>query len=334
MWIQAAERIAVTEVAQRLGLTLMKANSIGPCPSCATKERGSKDKRGAIGIRTDNKGWACHRCGAKGSGIDLVSMCLGGSKFSELSKEYKDKVAAWFDGEIRAGANVLTEPKKLRGQRPPVDEVKDLWKNCLQLHNLDQKDECISFLSSRNLNLSALAKSGVVRFTPKKSDYNWPEWWPAGRSNLWRVVVPAFDDTGNFVSLHGRAICTPEHAPKTLWPKGFEAKGLLMPNRFAVKMMRGMAVDLDGVLFVEGLTDFLKCSAEVEDLNLNLAVMGGTSGSFDSISKLKIPKGVKIYIGTDPDEQGREYASKIQMQLKDRVSYRIPLEEFAGGTDA
>ena len=107
-----------------------------------------------------------------------------------------------------------------------------------------------------------------------------------------------------------------------------------MPNRFAVKMMRGMAVDLDGLLFVEGLTDFLKCSAEVEDLNLNLAVMRGTSGSFDCISKLKIPKGVKIYIGTDPDEQGREYASKIQLHLGQRASYRIPLEELVGGADA
>ena len=334
MWIQAAERIAVTEVATRLGLTLMKANSIGPCPSCAAKERGSKDKRGAIGIRTDNKGWACHRCGAKGSGIDLVSFVIGASKFVDLPKESKDKVSEWFSGEIKDGAVVSTEPTKLRGERPPLNEVTELWKSSMQLHQLPNNDECIDFLKTRNLNLKALAKSGVVRFTPKRSDYIWPEWWPAGRSNLWRVVVPAFDESGKFVSLHGRAIRSPESAPKTLWPKGYEAKGLFMPNRFAVKMLKGLDVELEGVLFVEGLTDFLKCAAEVEDLGMKLAVLGGASGAFSSISKLSIPKNIKVYIGTDPDEQGREYANKIKQQLSDRISYRIPLEQYGGENNA
>ena len=334
MWIQAAERIAVVEVAQRLGLTLMKANSIGPCPSCATKERGSKDKRGAIGVRTDNKGWECHRCKAKGSGIDLVSFYLGGAKFRELDKNHKDKVRHWFEGEISDGANITQEPQRLRGGRPPREEIRSLWSQSLQLHQLNPNDECVEFLRQRNLDLNALAKSGVARFTPNRDDYQWPSWWPAGRTHLWRLIVPAFDEAGNFVSLHGRAIRSPDPAPKTLWPKGFEAKGLFMPNRFAVKMIKGVAVDLDGLLFVEGLTDFLKCSAEVEDLDIKLAVLGGTSGSFSSISKLKIPKNLKVYIGTDPDEQGRQYASTIQLQLGGRTSYRIPLEKLVGGPDA
>jgi 5S rRNA maturation endonuclease (ribonuclease M5) len=49
---------------------------------------------------------------------------------------------------------------------------------------------------------------------------------------------------------------------------------------------------------------------------------------------LKIPKETKIYIGTDPDEKGKEYASTIQLQLGDRISYRIPLEDLTGDTDA
>ena len=84
---------------------------------------------------------------------------------------------------------------------------------------------------------------------------------------------------------------------------------------------------------MEGLTDFLKCSSEVEDLDIPLAVLAGTSGSFTNIQKLNIPKDVKIYIGTDPDEQGREYANKIQLQLPGRTTYRIPLENFMGGSD-
>ena len=146
--------------------------------------------------------------------------------------------------------------------------------------------------------------------------------------------MPAFNANGEFVSLHTRAVDVPKSGPKTLWPKGFEAKGLFMPNRFAVKMMRGNTQDIDGLLFVEGITDFIKCSAEVEDLGINLAVLGGTSGSFSSVSELNIPKDLKVYIGTDPDEKGEEYAQTIRLQLKGRSTYRIPFAEFGGSSDA
>ncbi len=334
MWIQQAEKIAVSEVATRLGLQSMRGNSVGPCPNCNALERGSKDKRGAIGLRTDNVGWKCHRCGAGGSGIDLVSFHVGGAKFNQLTQINKKKVQVWFEGEISDGANIFDEPKKLRGSRPPLAEVHHLWKSSLKLNEVDTDDVAIQFLKTRNLNLQALSKSGVVRITPERSQHKWPAWWPSGRSQIWRVIVPAFDENGQFVSIHGRAVQPPSSGPKTLWPKGFEAKGLFMPNRHAVKMIRGQDSDLDGLLFVEGLTDFMKCSAEVEDLNINLAVLAGTSGSFSAVSKLKIPKNIKVYVGTDPDKQGKEYANRIQLQLPGRTTYRIPLENLMGGSDA
>tara|TARA_R110002020_G_scaffold430022_3_gene639702 strand:+ start:451 stop:1449 length:999 start_codon:yes stop_codon:yes gene_type:complete len=332
--LQQAEKIAVSEIAQRLGLKSLRSNSWGPCPNCNAVERGSNDKRGTIGLNTDNVGWACHRCKVKGSGIDLVSFHLGGSKFKQLDQLNKKKVQVWFQGEISDGANISEKPQKLRGSRPPLAEVQSLWNSSFKLHQLSRDHQAISFLKSRNLNLEALAKSGVARITPEQSNYTWPTWWPAGRSRLWRVIVPAFNQFGQFSSLHGRAIDLPKAGPKTLWPKGFEAKGLFMPNRFAVKMMRTEDVDIDGVLFVEGITDFMKCSAEVEDLGLKIAILGGTSGSFGIVSELKIPKETKIYIGTDPDQQGREYANRIQLQLADRISYRIPLEDLVGDSDA
>jgi len=72
----------------------------------------------------------------------------------------------------------------------------------------------------------------------------------------------------------------------------------------------------------------------VEDQGLKLAVLGGTSGSFSSVSELNIPKGLKIYIGTDPDEKGEEYAQTIRLQLNGRVTYRIPLNRSGGSSDA
>mgnify|MGYP003629945080 FL=1 len=334
MWLNAAEKIAVSEIASRLGLQARKNNSLAPCPNCGGVKRSSKDLRGPIGLRSDNKGWKCHACQTSGSGIDLVSYRLSGSRYSEADAFNKNRVKVWFDVEVEEGKPIPAQPKRIRGERPPINEVQDLWNASSKLHQLSADDQAISFLKGRNLNLEALARSGVARVTPEYKEYKWPSWWPAGRSGLWRIIVPAFNESGRLISLHGRAVDVPKVGPKTLWPKGFEAKGLFMPNRFAVKMLRGVDVDIDGVLFVEGITDFMKCSAEVEDQNLKIAILAGTSGSFGCVSKLKIPKDTKIYIGTDPDEAGNEYAKTIQLQLADRISYRIPLHQFVGEDNA
>ena len=333
MWLRAAESIAVSEIASRLGLQIRQNNSLAPCPNCNAVKRGSTDKRGPIGLRSDNKGWKCHKCNTVGSGIDLVSYALNGKKFSDCDTFGKNKVQTWFDIK-QEDPTIHAKPQPIRGKRPPKQEVQLLWSSSKKLNELMDDDQSLIFLKSRNLNLSAVSKSGVVRITPDRIEYQWPAWWPAGRSNLWKVVVPAFNTKGEFVSLHARAVETPNTGPKTLWPKGFEAKGLFLPNRYAVKMMRGEEIDLDGLLFVEGITDFIKCSAEVEDQKLNLAVLGGTSGSFGAVADINIPKDLKIYIGTDPDEKGEEYAQTIRLQLKGRVTYRIPLDEFGGSSDA
>ena len=92
MWLRAAESIAVLEIASRLGLQVRQNNSLAPCPNCNAVQRGSSDKRGPIGVRSDNKGWKCHRCQSTGSGIDLVSYALNGRKFSESDNFGKKKM--------------------------------------------------------------------------------------------------------------------------------------------------------------------------------------------------------------------------------------------------
>jgi 5S rRNA maturation endonuclease (ribonuclease M5) len=96
-------------------------------------------------------------------------------------------------------------------------------------------------------------------------------------------------------------------------------------------MMKGKPEDIDGVLFVEGITDFIKVSSVAERESIKLAVLGGTSGSFGSVGKLNIPDGVDVFVGTDPDLKGDEYARTIQMQLGSRACYRLPLAEVEGG---
>jgi 5S rRNA maturation endonuclease (ribonuclease M5) len=224
--------------------------------------------------------------------------------------------------------------KESKNIRPPINEVHALWRKSYKLNQLTQDDDVLAFLQSRELNLDALARTGVARVTPNRRDYDWPKWWPGGRSMMWRLIVPAFDTNGTFCSLHARAIGQTNGAPKTLWPSGFQAGGLFMPNRHAVKMLKGDATGIDSVLFVEGITDFLKVVSEAEQESLQLAVFAGTSGSFGSVSKINIPDDVDVYIGTDPDAKGDEYAQTIQMQLSPRTCYRLALVDEDGGDGA
>jgi 5S rRNA maturation endonuclease (ribonuclease M5) len=57
-----------------------------------------------------------------------------------------------------------------------------------------------------------------------------------------------------------------------------------------------------------------------------MAIVAGTSGSYKSISKIKIPKDLNIFIATDNDDQGDEYAAIICDQLPEHKLYRINLE--------
>ena len=334
MWLRRVESVAVSETAKSLGLNQGRSGSFSPCPRCQSEARGSTDKRGPIGLRRDDLGWKCHRCGAGGSGIDLVSYVFCGLKFIDGNDNNRDSVRKWFE-EMKQLEPM--DPKKInskRDQRPPREEVLSLWKSSYRLHELSNDDGVLAFLKSRKLNLEALARTGVARVTPSKHDYEWPRWWPGGRSMTWRLIVPAFDTAGTFCSIHARAVTDTKGAPKTLWPSGFQAGGLFMPNRHAVKMMREGTEDLDGVLFVEGITDFLKAAAESERESLKLAIFGGASGSFGSTGKLKIPDGIDIYIGTDPDAKGDEYARTIQMQIGSKECYRLPLGQVDGGDGA
>ena len=85
--------------------------------------------------------------------------------------------------------------------RPPASEVHSLWKSSLKLHEVPENDPIFEFLSSRNLDVASLARTGVARVTPKRNAYAWPKWWPGGRSMTWRLIVPAFDSQGRFCSI-------------------------------------------------------------------------------------------------------------------------------------
>lgn len=338
MWLHEVDAVEVQRIAEECGLRPGRSGSFAPCPACGSDKRGSTDKRGPIGFRRDKKGWRCHSCGAGGFGVDLVSLSVIGKRYADSSSDDRTIVRNWFEnhGLLSAGTTPVSSqkvPKKANDDLPPASEVQQLWRSCYTLNQIASDDDVFDFLNKRNLNLAALAKTGCVRVSPAPTGTSWPTWWPRGRATKWRLIVPAFDVSGKFRSLHGRTIYSTEGAPKTLWPKGYRASGLVFPNRSAVALMRGAETNADALLIVEGVTDFMKATSVAVAEGLNLAIIGGTSGSFNALGKIKIPDGMKIFAATDPDDTGDKYFSTIKMQFGNRPVFRLPLLDADGDGD-
>ena len=60
---------------------------------------------------------------------------------------------------------------------------------------------------------------------------------------------------------------------------------------------------------------------------LALPIIAGTSGCFRQLREVKIPQGLNIFIATDPDDKGDEYADIISKQLTAHPVYRLPLKQ-------
>ena len=104
-----------------------------------------------------------------------------------------------------------------------------------------------------------------------------------------------------------------------------------MANTYAQQIMRQHLNDsIQGFLICEGITDFMRACEQAHREDLKLAIVAGTSGSYKALGKMNIPKNLKIYIATDSDDSGDDYASIICDQLPQHTLYRVPLESNDG----
>tara|TARA_R100000426_G_scaffold76494_1_gene53964 strand:- start:125 stop:439 length:315 start_codon:yes stop_codon:yes gene_type:complete len=104
-----------------------------------------------------------------------------------------------------------------------------------------------------------------------------------------------------------------------------------MANAAAQQLMRTkQATSIDGLLICEGITDYMRACEQAHRESLSLAIMAGTSGSFKSLGKMNIPNEMKVFIATDSDDSGDDYASEICDQLPQHTLYRVPLESIDG----
>ena len=351
MWIEQARTVSLSAAATAAGLTVAR-NTLTPCPMCAAVMRGSSDKRGPIGLSRDGFGWMCHRCGAKGDVVDLVSVKAHGGLFRNINKDDQRKVRAWFANrgactgieghEASDLSRAAPLPKRekqdpSRGEdRPPVQELKGFWASTLSIaQGLDlhphYSDPLEDWLFRREFSPILCSRLNIARVLPATDSCQWPEWWPKRWADSYRLVVPAYEMDGTFASVHARKVKAKTQGPKTRWPMGHKAGGLVMANGRAVKMMRGDALDfggdVPGLLVCEGFTDFLRAGLTAMNEGLDLPIIAGTSGCFRQLREMKIPKGLNIFIAMDPDDAGEKYTKIISNQLSDHPIYHLPLKQ-------
>lgn len=198
---------------------------------------------------------------------------------------------------------------------PPAGEVAALWTACLPLDGGGEAPQAwdhdpLTWCRGRGFDPDQLAALDLARLVP--DGIALPAWSALGRRTWpaagFRLVVRAWTAAGELASLHARWTRPgkpPEETPKTLWPAGFQSRGLVLANPAALELLRGERLEACPVVIVEGLTDWLSWGPRA------LPVFGVTAGSWTLDLAAKVPDGGAVIIRTDNDLAGDKYAAGI-----------------------
>lgn len=351
-WIDQVADQAVCEVASRLGYEVRKTPSAHhcKCPACGAERRHSKsrDKRGAVGMPLNAGGWRCFQCGEGGDAIDFASYHIGGRRFRDLSSDRRSEVREFFvgrDGSV--GSGVFQAPPRLRNNEapvafehaavatPPMHELEAFWGDCVPV---DKDAAARAYLAHRGiLGIDRLVEHDCVRALPLNS---WcPEWAGMG-SRGWaesehRLIVPLYDYLGEFRSVLARSIeLNPPKGKKSLGTRGYGRAGLVMAATYGREMLKAgplpsfHRLENFRLTVLEGEIDMLRAVSEGGDAVFEedyrpaafRGVLGVFAGSFGRDIASRVPDGSHVVISTDADDQGDEYAEKIDKALSERVT--------------
>lgn len=290
----------VADAASRLGLAHARRRW-GPCPACRVDRMA--DRRPPIRIA---QGWWCNACGAHGDAVDLAAWVMLGRGTAKGDPELR-RVFEFLDGSTSrpTADRPPTEPPP-----PPAAELTAFLRACRPpVEDLEVKE----YLRSRGID-PAGASAGAI---PTNLG---ARWWPCRWSRTWRLVVPAFDARGVVRSLHARAV-EADRDPKTRWPLGCGASGLVFADQLGRRLLRGERSS--GTLIVaEGLIDYLHVSAESGG---TAAVIAVESGSESAIRLVRLPPDVRVYVATHADLAGDRYAQAVADALAPHPCRRVPL---------
>lgn len=289
----------IEAVAAACGIT-PRGRRWGPCLACGADALSD----GRAPVRIHGEWWTCYACHEWGGALDWASYRATGQP-GNLREARR-----WL-----AEAHIVADPAPLTPQReqmpasrPPVEQVRALI----------QSGVPVSRTTDRHV-LAWLEERQIGRNVPARVITQGPDWWPWSAS--YPLIVGAYTGDGRLVSVHGRRIHG--DGPKTRWPRGFDARSLLLADRQGVESLRGRA--LKRLVICEGLSDTLWTSSRAD---ADTGVLGYESGSRDALRLAKIQPATSVIVATDPDPAGDAYAEQIARELHPRPLRRVPLHRL------
>lgn len=333
-WIQEVKDRGVRQVASALGLEAVGHNGLGPCPACGAQTRG--DRRGALGVRPDDAGWACFRCNAKGDAITLASWCVCGEPRPNKARlrDVRQRCAArGLCNLAGGGTSPFPSVRPPRAEpvpvRPPSREVARVWEQAREV--LDDAQARAWLAEQRGLDPGAVADFDLARVIAESASL--PPWAFYG-NRPWvrsghRLVVPLFGATGRMESLHARALGASPPKAKAASPSRAGVRGLVMADRLGQLLLADAPladgshasawVQRCGLWVVEGLPDFLTAASQWSDADEDApAVLGIVSGSWTPELAARLPNGCRVVLALHPDTAGEQYVRRIHETLDER----------------
>lgn len=292
----------------------------GACPWC-----GGDDRFLVWPEKSSEKGgefW-CRQCEKGGDGIEFLKLYKGLS-YRAACRELGVAVCSYAPGPQRRLRGEL-HAAPLPPNRPPANEVADLWEACLSVDaavdTATWNHDPLQWIQARKLDSEAIAAGNLARMIPDGIPL--PPWavfgrpWPIAG---YRLVVRAWNARGGCESLHARYTQPGQSETKAVWPKGFDGRGLVMANNPAVELLQGQGGP-GQVVIVEGIPDWLTCAVAWP----LLPVFGITAGSWPNgaAHAARIPDGSKVIIRTDGDPTGVKYAGNIQESFAGRPGIEL-----------
>lgn len=226
-WIAAVRALGVRAVAERLGLLPAPEETLKPCPACGAERRGTHDGRGPVGVRSDDAGWRCHACDARGDAPALAAALYK----LRAGPELRERLVAvglldppHGSGRPRAALPPLPRPRVLPPLAPPPrldpHEVAALWDPARPVWTATVSDpRAWPWLRARGLDwagwrdeeaaaaLALAEEAGEPLARVATVPRSMPEWariglvdWASG----YPLLLPCYDAAGRMVALRGR----------------------------------------------------------------------------------------------------------------------------------
>jgi hypothetical protein len=295
-------------------------SGLTPCPSCSqsTRHRKTRDRRGAVGVRSDNMGWRCHQCDAHGDAVTLASWLCGEHGRINAAVREACEAKGLLDPDVTVRPN---RPRTIDPGYPPTAEIAAFRR---ELGSVLVDQATVEWLQSRKLDPNTIASIGCVGALPINAK---TPLWAKVKNVSWqmlgyRLIAPLVDSKGSVRSWHARLVSTPtEGQQKSVNPLGYSMAGLSLACYRARGIMESDPTMMEharkyGVIIAEGLPDWLTWQIREP----NMAIFGMLSGSWTQAHADRLPDGCNVIIATHEDDQGEKYCGSILRTLMLRVN--------------